>query len=219
MKAVEAREITFTYQGQTSPVLDRIDFSLEAGEIAALTGLSGCGKSTLGYCLCGVIPRLIKGDFSGEVILRGRPGIVFQDPDTQIFMPSVEAELAFGPENLGLPRGAIAVRIADIAELVGINDLLMLNPAQLSGGQKQLVALGGVLTLSPDIIVMDETLAQLDAATQENVKRILMTLKQHGKAIIIIEHDISNLDIADQIWLLERDGLLRMPARKASANE
>ncbi|MEN6462697.1 MAG: ABC transporter ATP-binding protein, partial [Syntrophomonas sp.] len=111
MKAVDARTITFRYKGQTSFVLENVFFELEQGQIAAITGPSGCGKSTLGYCLCGLIPKLIKGDFSGEVTVQGRVGIVFQDPDTQIFLPTVEDELAFGPENLCLSREKIGERI------------------------------------------------------------------------------------------------------------
>ena len=211
MQAVEAKSITFRYKGQATPVLENVFFNLEQGQIAAITGPSGCGKSTLGYCLCGVIPDLIQGDFSGEVSLSGRAGIVFQDPDTQIFLPTVEDELAFGPENLCLPREEIGERIRSTLELIGLTELRLANPAQLSGGQKQLVALGGVLTLSPDIIVFDETLSQLDVAAKEMVKRVLLALKQQSKTLIMIEHEKKNLDIADQIWFLNKGKLERLP--------
>jgi len=210
MKAVEAKGITFRYKGQTSTVLDDISIELEQGQIAAITGPSGCGKTTLGYCLCGVIPKLIKGDFGGEVNLKGRAGIVFQDPDTQIFLPTVEDELAFGPENLCLSRKEIGERIRCTLELIGLTELRMANPAKLSGGQKQLVALGGVLTLSPEIIVLDETLSQLDVTAQERVKQVLLSLKQEGKTLIMIEHEKKILDIADQVWLLNRGELVRI---------
>lgn len=212
MKAVQAKVLTFRYKGQKAPVFENVFFELEPGQIAAITGPSGCGKSTLGYCICGVIPRLIKGDFSGEVTLSGRAGIVFQDPDTQIFLPTVEDELAFGPENLCLSREEIEARISSTLELIGLTDVRQENPSRLSGGQKQLVALGGVLTLSPDIIILDETLSQLDEKAQETVKKVLLALKQQGKALIMIEHDKNNLAIADQIWLLEQAQLVRLPS-------
>ncbi len=212
MLAVEARALSFRYQGQHTLVLDKVNFNLEQGKIAAITGLSGCGKSTLGYCLSGVIPRLIKGDFSGEVNLQGRVGIVFQDPDTQIFLPTVEDELAFGPENLCLAREEIREIISCNLELIGLKELRTENPATLSGGQKQLVALSGVLTLSPDILVLDEPLSQLDNSAKDRVKSILLGLKEEGKTLIIMEHDKKNLLLADQIWCLERGRLFQLPA-------
>jgi len=212
MKAVDARDITFRYKGQTSFVLEDVNFELEQGQIAAITGPSGCGKSTLGYSICGVIPNLIKGDFSGAVTLQGRSGIVFQDPDTQIFLPTVEDELAFGPENICLSREKIGERIRATLELTGLTELRMKNPAQLSGGQKQLVALAGVLTLSPDIIVFDETMSQLDLAAQDTVKKVLLALKHDGKTLIMIEHKKDFLEIADEIWFLNKGELVRLPS-------
>jgi len=209
MTAVEVRHVTFKYPGRISPVLDDVCFSLEPGQIAAITGPSGSGKSTLGYCICGVIPNLIKGDFWGEVRLNGRAGIVFQDPDTQIFLTTVEDELAFAPENLCLSLDEIGTRIRQTLELIGMAELRRANPSQLSGGQKQLVALGGVLTLSPDILVLDETLSQLDASAQESIRSLMLALKREGKAIIMIEHDKRNLRIADQVWRLDRQGMLQ----------
>lgn len=217
MKAVEARAITFQYKGQTSPVLENVFFTLEPGIIAAITGPSGSGKSTFGYCLCGVIPDLIEGDFSGEVVLQGRSGIVFQNPDTQIFLPTVEDELAFGPENLCLSREEIGRRISSVLDLIGLTALRYENPAVLSGGQKQLVALGGVLTLSPEIIVLDEILSSLDSAAKQKVIRILLGLKKQGKTLIMIEHEKNNLEIADQIWRLDKGRLERLPYPERTA--
>lgn len=212
MRMLEAKSISFRYPGQTGMVLENVSLVLGKGQIAALTGPSGGGKSTLGYCLCGVIPELIKGDFSGWVNRQGRAGIVFQDADTQVFLPTVEDELAFGPENLCLPRQEIEARISGILQLLGMEELRMKNPARLSGGQKQLVALGGVLTLAPDIIVLDETLAQLDHAMQDRVKKVLLALKQQGCTIILIEHGSKIADIADRIWLLEQGRLREVPS-------
>ncbi len=219
MNAVEAGEITFSYKGQSAPALDNVSFMLERGQIAAITGPSGSGKSTLGYCLCGVIPNLIKGNFRGRVSLRGRPGIVFQDPDSQILFPTVEDELAFGPENLCLSRQEIGDKIDKTLALLGLTDLRLANPSQLSGGEKQLVAIGGVLTLSPDIYVLDECLSQLDMSARFIIKDALLMLKKQGKTLIMIEHDQNNMDIADQIWFLNRGRLERLPAAKKVAGD
>ena len=213
MIAVEAKAIHFRYPEQITPVLDGLDFQLKSGQTAAITGASGCGKSTLGYCLCGVIPRLFKGEFPGEVRMQGRVGIVFQDPDSQIFLPTVEDELAFGPENLCLSRLEIGDRVQRTLDLMGIKNLRQENPATLSGGQKQLVVLGAVLTLEPDILVLDEPLAQLDGAATDRVKSILLALKKQGKTLIIIEHDQRNLHLADEIWRLERGQLFQVSGR------
>lgn len=211
MNAVEARSLSFSYKRQVIPVLDNIDFTLRRGEIAAITGPSGSGKSTLGYCLCGVIPKLIEGEFSGAIKVPGRAGIVFQDPDHQLFLPTVEDELAFGPENLGLPREEIGERIEGVLELLGLTALRYENPARLSGGQKQLVALAGVLTLDPDVIVLDETLSPLDTAARDRVKKVLLALKQQGKTLVLIEHEKNNYVIADEIWHLEKGSLKKLP--------
>lgn len=212
MYMLEAKSISFRYPGQTKLILENISMTLEAGQITALTGPSGGGKSTLAYCLSGVIPAQIKGEFSGWVTHQGRVGIVFQDADAQVFLPTVEDELAFGPENLCLPRQEIAARINGILELLGMEDLRLKNPARLSGGQKQLVALGGVLTLAPDILVLDETLSQLDQTTRERVKKVLLALKNQGRTIIMIEHESKITDIADQIWLLADGRMQRLPS-------
>lgn len=212
MIAVQAESISFRYKGQSEQVLTDVSLAVQSGQIIALTGASGCGKSTLGYCLSGVIPDLIAGEFSGSVRLKGRVGMVFQDPDTQIFLSTVEDELAFAPENLCLERREIGERISTVVELLEIETLRMADPAKLSGGQKQLVALGGVLTLAPEIIVLDETLSQLDIAAQERVKKILMALKSQGRTIIMIEHARRIMDIADQIWVLKRGRLSRATA-------
>ncbi len=211
MNAVETRSLSFSYRGQVIPVLDNIDFTLDQGKIAAITGPSGSGKSTLGYCLCGVIPDLIAGEFSGTVKKAGRVGIVFQDPDHQLFLPTVEDELAFGPENLGLPREEIGERIEGVLELLGLTALRYENPARLSGGQKQLAALAGVLTLDPDVIILDETLSPLDTVARDRVKKVLLNLKQQGKALILIEHEKNNYVIADEIWQLKKGSLKKLP--------
>ncbi|HCF50625.1 MAG TPA: ABC transporter ATP-binding protein [Syntrophomonas sp.] len=217
--SIRARELSFRYRGQDQWLFEQISFELKSGQISALTGPSGSGKSTLCYCLSGVIPRFIKGEFSGDVSLEGRVGMVFQDPDSQLFLPTVEDELAFGPENLCLPREEIGRRIESILQLIGLHRLRLANPVKLSGGGKQLVALGGVLTLDPDIILLDEPFSQLDDAMRGRIKTVLLELKRQGKAIVFVEHDKSNLEVADQIWLLSRGGLNRQSSPEVISHD
>ena len=217
--SIRARELSFRYRGQDQWLFEQISFELKSGQISALTGPSGSGKSTLCYCLSGVIPRFIKGEFSGDVSLEGRVGMVFQDPDSQLFLPTVEDELAFGPENLCLPREEIGRRIESILQLIGLHRLRLANPVKLSGGGKQLVALGGVLTLDPDIILLDEPFSQLDDAMRGRIKTVLLELKRQGKAIVFVEHDKSNLEVADQIWILSRGGLNRQSSPEVISHD
>lgn len=207
MKAIRVNGISFRYKDQKEPLFSDVSFQLEKGKIAVLTGPSGSGKTTMGLCFARVIPHLIEGIFEGEVEIEGRAGMVFQDPDLQVFLPTVEDELAFAPENLCCSKEETGQRISETLEQLGIPSLREADPARLSGGQKQLVALGGVLTLKPDLLIMDETLSQLDRVARERVKELLHTLKAKGVSIILIGHDAESREIADEVFTL-KDGKL-----------
>lgn len=209
MAAISAKNLAFKFKDKKDELLSGVSFTLEKGRIAAITGPSGSGKTSFALCLSQVIPNLVDGIFSGEVDIDGRVGIVFQDADTQVFLPTVEDELAFAMENLCLSKVEIGTRIDEVLKDLGINHLRNKNPSRLSGGQKQLVALGGVLTLNPDILIMDETLSQLDLEAKSKVKSLLKKLKSKGITIILIEHDEENYSIADEIWNLS-EGKLRL---------
>jgi energy-coupling factor transport system ATP-binding protein len=211
MTAFEAKDITFSYGDR--PLLSGVSLSVETGECVALTGPSGCGKSTLCYILSGIIPRSIEGSVGGRSLLFGddvsslplkdtveRVGIVFQNPDAQLFSPVVEDEIAFGPENLCLPREEIGRRIDDALSAVGMEDYRYAGPGELSGGQRQLIALAAVLACRPKALIFDEALSQLDDETTLRIKRIILRLKEGGCAILMVEHDQENLDIADRVY-------------------
>lgn len=215
MIALEAKGISFTYGG--TPLLSGIDVSISPGECVALTGPSGCGKSTLCYILSGIIPRSIEGNVHGTVWLFGedirslplketvrRVGIVFQNPDSQLFSPTVEDEIAFGPENLCLSQKEIGRRISQALASVGMEEYRHANPAQLSGGQKQLIALAASLALEPKALIFDEAMSQLDSDSTQRVKQIIRNQKKQGKAILVVEHDPDNLDIADRIFVISQ---------------
>ncbi|SDK16572.1 energy-coupling factor ABC transporter ATP-binding protein [Natronincola ferrireducens] len=218
--AIEIRNLTFRYPGRDTYILQNVNLKIKQGETVAIVGLSGNGKSTLCYCISGIIPHIYGGDLQGEVFLFDQPikdlkrsemvtkiGIVFQDPDTQLFSPTVEDEVAFGPENLCLDRWEIDRRIEEALKVVGMENHRLSNPNHLSGGQKQLVALASVLSLEPDIFVFDEAVSQVDKDGKLAIKNKILTLKKEKKTIIMVEHDFTNLDIADRVVVLKEGRL------------
>jgi len=220
MYAVEIKNLSFKYDENGSNIIDDISISINKGEIFSVLGLSGCGKSTLCYCISGIIPNVYKGMLKGNVPVWGNDigemklpaiskyaGIIFQDSDTQLFSPTVEDEIAFGPENLCLSRQEIAVRIQQSLKITGTEQHRYKHPDNLSGGQKQLVAIASVLALDPHIIIFDESLSYLDADSKDMIKATISRLRNAGKTIIMVEHDIENLDIADRVYFMENGGL------------
>jgi len=135
-------------------------------------------------------------------------GIVFQDPDTQLFSPTVESEIAFAPENLNLSKDEIGRRIDWALKKVGMQDHRFDNPNNLSGGQKQLIALASVLSLQPEILILDEVFSQLDSIKRGQVQGIVTDLKNQGRIVILVTHNYDYFNFADRVLLLE-DGQLR----------
>lgn len=217
---INVKNLKFSYESEKE-IIKGIDFVIEAGEFVAVIGPSGCGKSTLCHILCGIIPNAIGGDISGEAVVNGKSlrkeemktlaetiGFVMQDPDRQIVTSTVEDELAFGPENFCVPPEEIRRRVDDTLKLLGLEELRDENPNRLSGGQKQLVAIGSVLTLQPQIFILDEPFSHLDGEVKEKLESLLQELKSQGKTIIIVEHDYNMVEHADK-WLLLEDGKVK----------
>lgn len=204
---IEIRDLSFRYQRAEKPALTGINFSIRKGEFIGITGATGTGKTTLSYCMNGVIPYFKEGIYSGEVLLKGRSifdltnqeisrwvGSVFQDPEAQLVSANVEEELAFGPENLSVPPSEIEARIEFVLKAVGIENLRNSAIESLSGGQKQRVAIAAVLTMLPEIIILDEPTAELDPVGTDDVFTVLKKLNQeYGLTIIVIEHKIEHL--------------------------
>ncbi len=218
MKAVEVENLFFNYLDKKEKILDGINVTIRKGEIIGLVGLSGSGKSTFCHCICGIIPKIYEGNLQGTIKIFGidienmkiaeiasKIGVIFQNPDTQLFSPNVEDELAFGPENLCIERDEIGHRIKKALELVGMEKYRYHNPNELSGGQKQLIAIASVLTMQPQILICDEIMSQIDQKGVELIKKALIEIKNQGKTIIMVEHNNSNLNIADRVLLL-KDG-------------
>ena len=168
-------------------------------------------------CLNGLIPHLVPGRVGGRVIIDGSPtseqsiselaqkvGFVFQSPDVQLFSHTVREELAFGPENLGLSVPEILRRIQHAATTIGISDLLEREPAYLSGGQQQSVAIGAIWAMLPEILIMDEPTSNLDPQSSQRVLELIRSLNsEHGKTVLIAEHKIdAAAQFADSILVL-----------------
>ncbi|WP_455364367.1 energy-coupling factor ABC transporter ATP-binding protein [[Eubacterium] cellulosolvens] len=182
---------------------------VERGEFVVLTGLSGCGKTTLCRCLNGLIPHFYPGELKGEIAVAGldvrqhqphqlarTTGFVFQNPENQLFSLTVERDLAFGPENLGHPRSVTKKRVDEALHALKFEELRHRAPYELSGGQQQKVAIFAVLTMQPDIIVLDEPTSFLDPKSANEILSIVDTLnKDQRKTIILVEH---RLDLASQ---------------------
>ena len=218
---LEVSDLWYRYPGSGEDVLRGVNLKAERGEVLAIVGLSGSGKSTLCYCLSGIVPHIYSGDMRGEVLINGTPtlsmkipeiatrlGIVFQEPDAQLFSPAVEDEVAFGPENLCLSREEIGERLELALKQVGMEDFRLSSPNRLSGGQKQLIALASVLGLDPEILIFDEAMSQIDMQGKAAIKEAIKGLKGRGKTVVMIEHDFENLDVVDRVLLL-RDGVLQ----------
>ncbi|GKX31009.1 energy-coupling factor ABC transporter ATP-binding protein [Vallitalea longa] len=215
--AVEVKNLYFKYEGQDNNILKGIDFTINKGEIVGIVGLSGGGKSTLCYTLKGIIPNMVNGTIAGEINIFGQNintmenyekvkqiGMVFQDPEFQLFSSRVEDELAFALENMCVPRKTIISKVDEMLDLLGLENYRKQNPCLLSGGEKQLVALGAVLVLEPEIIIFDEAMSQVDNSGKETLKKVICNLRNNGKTIIMVDHEMNNLDIVDRILLLKQ---------------
>ncbi len=200
-------KLSFTYNGMSQPALQDINLSIEDGEFILITGPSGSGKSTLARCFNGLVPHFHGGIISGKAEVQGmnilrcppkqmadRVGMVFQDPENQLVTSDVEREIAFGLENLSFPVNLIVRRIEESLDTIGIANLRSRNLHDLSGGEKQKVAIASVLALHPEVLVLDEPTSELDPQSAEEVLKILERLNDElGITIILIEHRLDRV--------------------------
>jgi energy-coupling factor transport system ATP-binding protein len=197
--------LSFRYRSRPENALQNVSFDLKAGEILLVAGASGSGKTTLARCINGLIPRSYKGMRAGKVLVHGQEvarmdlvqvsqvvGTLLQDPERQIVASNVLGEIAFGPENLGLPRHEIQERIDEVLRRLNLEYLRRRDTFALSGGEKQKVALAGVLAMHPSILLLDEPLASLDPASAYEALNIFRQLADEGTAIVMIEHRVED---------------------------
>lgn len=202
---LEVERLNFRYKARPEPALRDLSLTLEPGEILLVAGTSGCGKTTLIRCINGLIPRSYKGELSGRVLLHGQSiegmplsrisqivGTVLQDPERQILGAHVFTEVAFGLENLALEREEIVRRVEETLEYLGIAHLRDRETFYLSGGEKQKVALAGVLAMRPSILLLDEPLASLDPASAQEALALFRRLADEGVSILLVEHRVED---------------------------
>jgi energy-coupling factor transport system ATP-binding protein len=210
--------LSFQYRTRPEPALQNISFELKPGEMLLIAGSSGCGKTTLARCINGLIPRSYRGKREGNVLLHGKDvnemqiadmsqivGTLLQDPERQIVASNVFNEVAFGPENLGLPNAEIVARVEQAMKRLKIEHIRDRETFNLSGGEKQKVALAGLLAMNPSILLLDEPLASLDPASAYEALEVFRSLADEGKTIVLIEHRVEDAIFArpDRLMYME----------------
>lgn len=217
--ALSMRKVGFTYRGNAVKSLDGVDLEVRSGEFVTLLGANGSGKSTLCMLANGLIPHAVQGALEGSVEVFGeatasksvaelstRVGIVFQEPESQLFCMSVEEEVAFGPENLAVPREELMDRVRWALSLVGLEGYNSRAPSTLSGGEKQRVAIAAALSMKPDMLILDEPAYALDPVGRMELYSMLMHMKEkQGLTVLLAERDAEDVAaFSDKIVLMSK---------------
>lgn len=217
---IELKDVSFSYPAKDggTKALTGLNLEVEAGSFVCILGTNGSGKSTLGKLLNAIVvptegAALVNGldssDKANVFEIRKSVGLVFQNPDNQIVADTVEDDVAFGPENIGLDVPDIRKRIKDSLTSVGLQDLSDRKPDKLSGGQKQRLAIAGVLALEPKCIVLDESTSMLDPAGRQDVLSAIDRIrKEKGIAVVLITHYMEEAVGADYIYVLDKGSVV-----------
>jgi energy-coupling factor transport system ATP-binding protein len=224
MAIAQLNNVTYKYPLTEKPALQNINLQIQEGEFVAVVGPNGAGKSTLCYTLAGFVPHFFKGELTGNVEVAGNDlekstlgewvlnvGLAFQNPFNQISGAkyTVFEELAFGLENIGIPREEMKQRVRETMELTGISDLADRSPYSLSGGQQQRVALTSILVMQPKVLVLDEPTSQMDPIGTREVFGVVRTMAERGMTVIIAEHKVEWIaQFADRVVALHEGQIL-----------
>lgn len=216
---IELKNVSFKYELQEEKTIKNMDLYVKQGEFVGIIGKNGSGKTTLCNIIRGIIPDFVQGQISGDIVIdnkniddieRGEMaelvGFVFQNPFSQIsgIKKTVFEEIAYGLENLGVPREEIRQRVTDVIKLLKIEDLQDKNPNELSGGQSQRVAIASIIVMNPKVLIFDEPTSQLDPLGTEEIFDILKLLKSQNKTIILVEHKIDLIaEYADRVVVMD----------------
>ena len=214
MLKAEGIRFDYTYENEAPQIVLRgVDLEIEKGSFVALLGHNGCGKSTLAkHCNALLLPTggrmLVEGmdtaDEANTYPIRSRVGMVLQNPDNQLVSTIVEEDVAFGPENLGLPPAEIRQRVDEALEAVGMTAYKEHAPHKLSGGQKQRIAIAGVLAMHPDCLVLDEPTAMLDPQGRQEVLDTVCRLnREQGMTVVLITHYMEEAALADRVVVMD----------------
>lgn len=214
---IEIKNLSFQYEGSSKKVLKNLNIDIKEGEFICVLGHNGSGKSTLA--------KLINAQYiptEGDILvgnmntkdddslwdIREMCGMVFQNPDNQLVATIVEEDVAFGPENLGVPREELRKRVDECLELVGMSEYKRHSPALLSGGQKQRIAIAGILAMNPKCLLMDEPTAMLDPQGRKDILDTVLKLRKMGKTIIHITHYMEECVNADRIIVINEGNVV-----------
>ncbi|MFR6055299.1 MAG: energy-coupling factor transporter ATPase [Eubacteriales bacterium] len=219
MSFIEVKNVKFRYPQTKKDALGGIELSIEKGEYVSVIGHNGSGKSTLARLMNGLLlptegEVLVDGFSTADkqklFEIRKRVGVVFQNPDNQLVASIVEDDVAFGPENIGVPRKEIGERIDFALKAVGMEEYRKSTPSRLSGGQKQRVAIAGVLAIRPEMLILDESTAMLDPRGRKEVTEVVERLnRENGMTVLTITHYMDEVCRADRVIVLS-DGQIVM---------
>lgn len=217
---IKCTDLVFEYKSEQGSIraLDGVSFDVEKGEFVAIVGKNGSGKTTLAKCL-----NALYMPVEGTVLMNGWDtkdekhlwdirqacGMVFQNPDNQLVSSIVEDDVAFGPENLGLPSELIEVRVREALDAVGMSEYARRAPHTLSGGQKQRIAIAGVLAMKPRCIILDEPTAMLDPKGRREVMDIIEMLMKEDIAIVLITHFMDEAVKADRVLVMDAGKIVK----------
>lgn len=221
MEAIKLENVILQYktiEEQVVTAVDNLSLSIEAGQFIAIVGHNGCGKSSLAKLMNGLLlPQKGKvtvfgidtADKKTVFEVRKNVGMVFQNPDNQMIASIVEDDIAFGPENIGLPREEIVKRVDWALEKVGMSEHKKATPFRMSGGQKQRLAIAGVLAMKPKVIVLDESTAMLDPMGRKEVLKVVKDLnEQEGMTVILITHYMEEAIDADRVLVMSKGSII-----------
>jgi energy-coupling factor transport system ATP-binding protein len=224
MNSIRVENLKYKYPNTDTFALDGISFTIEKGEFVGITGMNTAGKTTLCYALSGLVPHFFKGAYGGDVFIgdmdvlgheisdiTAKVGLVFENPFSQMTGAkfTVYDEIAFGLENLGIPRDEMHRRIKESMQFLDIEALRDKNPFSLSGGQMQRVAIASVIAMKPDILILDEPTSQLDPQGSEDVFRVVENLSREGMTIVMVEQKMEKLAAySDRIFLMHEGKLI-----------
>jgi energy-coupling factor transporter ATP-binding protein EcfA2 len=224
MAIVNLQNVTYKYPLTDTYALQDINLQVNNGEFLAVIGPNGAGKSTLCYTLAGFVPHFFKGEITGTVEVAGKDsgesnlsewvlnvGLAFQNPFNQITGAkyTVFDEIAFGLENIGVPRDEMKQRVEDALKLTGISDLADRSPYSLSGGQQQRVALTSILVMQPKVLVLDEPTSQMDPIGTREVFGVIRTMAEKGMTVIMVEHKVEWIaNFADRVIALHEGRII-----------
>ena len=218
MDMIKAENVLYTYEDGDTQILQGISLAVRKGEFLCILGHNGSGKSTLAKLLGGLftptggkveVCGMDTSDEKNEINVRKNVGMVFQNPDNQIVATIVEDDVAFGPENLGLPREEIRKRVDKALEITDMTAFKKSEPHKLSGGQKQRIAIAGMLAMRPEILILDEPTAMLDPMGRREVMRSVESLcRNDGMTVVHITHFMEEAILADRVAVMSEGQII-----------